>query len=331
MQRSSTSESRWELMTTAAPAAACADGVLQRADAAGVEPGQRFVEKDCRRPVQVGAADGRLLPHSPRQFPRRRIPLGRQLELLQERRGRSREVGHAIGRRNEVQMLPDRQGIEKVRIVRHEGQLLLGGNGILHDVMSADQKPSAAGLEDTGHRAERRSLPRPVGTEHAEDRPGGDLEREILHRQGLAVAFRETGYGNHASCRGKNSLRNCFQDTIQVAGSTTDRAGWRIDPQRILDSCRGAGIRTIRATATNPKLRNCCIPSSRSTSARRSCNMLRFSPASIEGLHIAEDRCLSETSLRRPSGAAPTSPRPPKSWPPPAGRSCWRRWRCCRD
>ena len=108
------------------------------------------------------------------------------------------EVGHAIGRRDEIEVLPNRQGIEQPRIVGHEGQLLLGGDRVFDDVVSADREPSGGRLEDSGHGAEGRGLPGPVGTEHAQDRPGSDVERQVLHRQGLAVVLREAGYGNHA-------------------------------------------------------------------------------------------------------------------------------------
>ena len=80
-----------------------------------------------------------------------------------ERLGSRGEVGHAIGRRDEVEMLPDGQGIEKSRIVRHEGQLLLGRDRIFDDVMSADRKPSGGWLEDSGHGRRVVVFPAPLG------------------------------------------------------------------------------------------------------------------------------------------------------------------------
>ena len=63
-----------------------------------------------------------------------------QFELLQERLGGSGEVGHAVGRRDEVEVLPDGQGIEQPRIVGHEGQLLLGRDRVRDDVVPADRE-----------------------------------------------------------------------------------------------------------------------------------------------------------------------------------------------
>ena len=77
-----------ELITTAAPARGA---LLQRpfedADPLRVEPRQRLVEQDGLRIVQVGTADGELLPHAARQVAGGRAEFRGQLELVEQPQG----------------------------------------------------------------------------------------------------------------------------------------------------------------------------------------------------------------------------------------------------
>ena len=57
------------------------NGLLERANAMGIEPRQRFVEQDRRRIVQIGAADRQFLPHAARQVAGRHVTFRIQLEM----------------------------------------------------------------------------------------------------------------------------------------------------------------------------------------------------------------------------------------------------------
>ncbi len=81
VQRSSTSERRCELIMTAAPRSPARGSTPASSGSPRVEPGQRLVEHDHRRVVEVAAADGHLLPHPPRQVRAGLVALLGELEL----------------------------------------------------------------------------------------------------------------------------------------------------------------------------------------------------------------------------------------------------------
>ena len=103
------------------------DRSFEGPDGVRVQARQGFVEENGLGIVQIGAADRHLLPHPAREFLRHRVALLHQLELLQEGFRPGGEIGHAIGRGDEFEVFPDRQGVEQLGVVGDVGQLALGG------------------------------------------------------------------------------------------------------------------------------------------------------------------------------------------------------------
>ena len=123
--------------------------------------------------MQVGAADRHLLPHPPRQLLRHRVALLLQLELAEQRLAPRLEIVHAIGRGDELEVLPDRQRVEELGVVGDIGQLALGRDRVVDDVVPGDEEPAARRPDDARQRPEGRRLAGAVGPEQPEDRPGG--------------------------------------------------------------------------------------------------------------------------------------------------------------
>ena len=108
-------------------AAAQGDRRFEGTNGVGVKTSQGLVEQDGLGIVQIRATNRDLLPHPAREFLRHRAAFLHKLELLQQGFRFGSEVGYAIGRRDEFQVFPDRQGLEQFRVIRNVGQLALGG------------------------------------------------------------------------------------------------------------------------------------------------------------------------------------------------------------
>jgi small subunit ribosomal protein S20 len=79
-------------------------------------------------------------------------------------------------------MLLDGQVLEQVRLVRHECELALGGNGICNDVVAVDRDTAGGRAQNAGERPQGGCLARTVGTDESDDLAGAGFEREIVDR-----------------------------------------------------------------------------------------------------------------------------------------------------
>src|SRR5262249_62324410 len=96
------------------------DGFTHPADAQRIESGQRLVEQQHRCLADEPARDDDLLPHSAREFSRKRTLLAFELELLEQQGGALIEILDTIQPRDKSQVFFDREVLEPVRLARAE-------------------------------------------------------------------------------------------------------------------------------------------------------------------------------------------------------------------
>ena len=89
---------------------------------------------------------------------RQRRPLVAELQLLEQRRGPPLEVGDAVDPGDELQVLPHREVVEQLRLVRHERQLSLRLDRLADDVVAGDGDRAGAGRLHADDAAKRRGL-----------------------------------------------------------------------------------------------------------------------------------------------------------------------------
>jgi hypothetical protein len=100
-------------------------------------------------------------------------------------------------------MLPYRQGLEQLRVVRHVRQPPLRVHRVDLHVDPADEQPPARRRDDPRDRPHRRGLPRPVRPEQPEHLARQNLERQVLDGDGRLVRLVEIGDLDHgADCTG---------------------------------------------------------------------------------------------------------------------------------
>ena len=97
------------------------------------------------------------------------------------------EFRDPIGRGDELEVFPDRQRVEELGVVGDIGQLALGRDRVVHDVVPADEEPPARRPDDARQRAEGGRLAGAVGPEQPEDRARRHLEAQPVHRDDLAI------------------------------------------------------------------------------------------------------------------------------------------------
>ena len=154
---------------------------LEDANSLRVEAGERLVEQDRLRIVQVAAADGQLLPHAAREVAGRRVEFRGQLELVEQREGLGAGIGDSVDARVEREVLFDGQVGKQRRIVGHEGESRLGRDRVGVDVEAGDRQPPAAGRNDAGQRPHRGRLAGAVGSDERQQLARLDAKRNAAH------------------------------------------------------------------------------------------------------------------------------------------------------
>ncbi len=193
VHRSSTIASMCELIITAAPCAArSCKRPLEDADSLRVETRERLVEEDGLRIVQVGAADGELLPHAAREVAGRRAEFRGQLKLVEQSQGLRLCIAHSVDAGVERQVLFDGQVVKQGRVVGHEGQSRLGGDRIGIDIKAGDRQPSAAGRNDSRDRPHRGRLAGAVGPDDGQqfarlDAKGNALDGDLVGKRLMEI------------------------------------------------------------------------------------------------------------------------------------------------
>ena len=84
-------------------------------------------------------------------------------------------------------MLLDREVLEQVGLIRHEGEGGLGRHRIGGQVVAGDPDPAARGNGDAGDALQGRRLAGAVGTHQTHDLAGLHLEGEVLDRGQVPV------------------------------------------------------------------------------------------------------------------------------------------------
>lgn len=170
---------------------AAAHGLLDHADALGVEPGQGFVEQQHLRIVDEGAGDRHLLTHSARQVVGKRVALLGEIERGEQGLRLGLEIRDLVGGGRERQVFPDGQGVEQARVVRDVAQGLLGGDRRPDDVVTGDRERSGRGRDDAGKAAQRGRLAGAIGPDQPQDLARADLEAQVLDGGEIAVGLAE--------------------------------------------------------------------------------------------------------------------------------------------
>jgi hypothetical protein len=148
----------------------------------GVEARQRLVEQQDRRLMQQATGDGELLLHAPRQRFGEGPGLLTQLQLLQQGRDARVGVPDPVQPGGEPEVFFHGEVVEQARLVRHEGELAFGADGIALHVTGADANGAARRADDADETAQRRGLAGAVGPDESQHLARRDGERQILHR-----------------------------------------------------------------------------------------------------------------------------------------------------
>src|SRR6185295_11087182 len=101
-----------------------------------------------------------------------------QLELLEQIARERLPARHVVEARGELEVLPDREPREQVRLVGDERELALRCERLAREVDAVDLDRTRVGLEDSRDAAQRRGLARAIRAHEPEDLAGAHLECE---------------------------------------------------------------------------------------------------------------------------------------------------------
>ena len=130
---------------------------------------------------------------------------------------RSGEVAHAVEQAEEAQILVHRQIPRQRGVDGGEVRSLQSLAAVRGDIQALDLDRSRRRFENAEDHVDDRGLARAVGAEQPDDLVALDLERNPIHRHGVAVAFAQIRQRKHlrlptVPARTRTALSSCPDD-----------------------------------------------------------------------------------------------------------------------
>ena len=157
----------------------------ERPDAAAhlrVKRDRRLVEEQDARPVQEGAHDEQAPLHAARESPNAIVDDIRELDVAQELLDARAPLcpRHVMQARMKLQVLPDREVLVEVDVLRHDADQGLDAPCIMARVEAVVADDPRRRLCLHRHHADGRRLARAIGAEQAEDLAAPDAHRQVI-------------------------------------------------------------------------------------------------------------------------------------------------------
>ena len=147
--------------------------------------------------MEQAAGNGEFLLHAARELGGQCLSLVGDLQLVEQWRDPLLRVGDAVQSSDEAKMLLDGEVIEEMRLVRNEGERLLGRNRVLLNVVTGNLDRACGRRNDAGQASQGGGLASAIRTNEAEHFSGVDGERDAVHRGEVAVISAERADVDH--------------------------------------------------------------------------------------------------------------------------------------
>ena len=163
----------------------------------GVHAGCGFVQEEHLRLMENGARQGQPLAVSPGQVVRELFLVPSQARHLQDVLAPLAQPppGDPVGAPVEVQVLPHRQVAVEAEVLGHVADATADPLRLTHDVEAEHRGVSRRGAQEAQQHADGGGLPRPVGSQEAENLPPANAEAHVIHG-GEAVEFFGQPFGD---------------------------------------------------------------------------------------------------------------------------------------